>query len=396
LAIKSFADLFNRNKEVKTKTDEFWDYFWDLDMVQENSNRAYLKRMAINSVLDYVARAVSMSEFKIYDNNKLATDAISQEWMYLLNVRPNSDSNASDFWQKAIYKLLYDNELLIIITDSNELLIADNFERVEYAVYPDKFKQVTVKNYTFERSFSMDEVFYLQYNNKNLEDFIAGLFADYGELFGRMIEVNLRNNQIRGTVSIDSAIALNEKISEKVQTFLDNLFKSFKTNSVAIVPAAKGLEYEEHSQSQSNSQQSFEELDKLKNSLISDVARAIGFSPALILGEKANLDEDMEGFKKVCIKPLNLKLQKELLAKIFAKNEYLSGKRLVVVGIDKPDIFKQAVAIDKLVSSGTFTRNEVRQAGGYEQKAGLDNFIMTKNYQDANEALKGGENNDEN
>ena len=45
------------------------------------------------------------------------------------------------------------NEVLIVVNDTKDLLIADSFERVEYALYPDIFKGVTIGEYEFERSF---------------------------------------------------------------------------------------------------------------------------------------------------------------------------------------------------------------------------------------------------
>lgn len=62
--------------------------------------------------------------------------------------------------------------MLVILTDDNDLLIVDDFERVEYAVYPDVFRNVTVKDYTFQRTYQMDEVIYLTYNNEKLTKFM--------------------------------------------------------------------------------------------------------------------------------------------------------------------------------------------------------------------------------
>ncbi len=81
-----------------------------------------------------------------------------------------------------IYKLVYDNEVLIIKSDTDDLLIADDFDRVEYAVYEDRFKDVMVKDHKFERQFMMNEVFYLTYNNEKIQRYVNELFSGYGEL----------------------------------------------------------------------------------------------------------------------------------------------------------------------------------------------------------------------
>ncbi|RNH01323.1 phage portal protein, partial [Staphylococcus aureus] len=82
------------------------------------------------------------------------------------------DLSSDSFWQQVIYKLIYDNEVLIVVSDSKELLIADSFYREEYALYDDIFKDVTVKDYTYQRTFTMQEVIYLKYNNNKVTHFV--------------------------------------------------------------------------------------------------------------------------------------------------------------------------------------------------------------------------------
>ncbi|WP_370516175.1 hypothetical protein, partial [Klebsiella michiganensis] len=128
----------------------------DFEFISEVSTRAYLKRLALDSVLNFVARTMSTMQIQIRDGTK-------SEWEYLLNVRPNKDMSANDFWQRFFYTLLKNNEVLVIASDDDQLLIADSFYRNEYALYEDVFEGVTVKGYTYQRNFKMSDVIYLQY-----------------------------------------------------------------------------------------------------------------------------------------------------------------------------------------------------------------------------------------
>ncbi len=65
--------------------------------------------------------------------------------------------------------------------------------------------------------------------------------GDYGELFGRMYELELRNNQIRATVKADMTAGVNDGKANKLQMFIDKIFQSFSKNSVALVPITNGL-----------------------------------------------------------------------------------------------------------------------------------------------------------
>lgn len=375
----SFFDLFTRRKDAS--------YIYDLDLIQDVSNRAYLKKLAIDTCIDYVARAVSASEFRVMSGTKSEKNDI----YYKLNVRPNTDYSATNFWQELINKLIRDNEVLVIVNDSHDLLIADNFIRNESANYPDTFTGVTVKNYTFQRTFNMSDVWYMQYNNAKLDDYINGLWSDYGELFGRMLETNMRNNQIRATVGVNATTGTVEETQKKLQTFIDNTYKSFNHNSIAIVPVTNGFEYNEVSTAKANTNQSVSELNDLRLGFLNDVARLIGIPPALVTGEKVESKENLEAFYSSCLKPLLNKIRDELNAKLFSPFEYLHGKHIDVIGINRPDPFALSDSIDKLISSGTFSRNEIRQKLGEEPVKGLDEFVITKNY---TTSTKGGDKDD--
>lgn len=367
------------------------DWITDFDFIHTESKRLYLKKIAIDSVLNYVARTMSTVCFKFSEEVKNR-----EEWDYILNIRPNLDMSATMFWQEVFYRLLFDNEVLIVITDDNQLLIADGFYRREYALYDDVFEGVRVKDYTFKKTFRMSDVIYLEYNNRDLEELTSGLFKDYSELFGRMVEVAMRNNQIRGSVAVEATGSLNEKKdqegktrSERIQEFIDKIYESFRTNSVAIVPKIKGFEYEEYTNKTQVSNQSIEELIKVKKTLIDDVSRIIGVPSALVHGELAELEHNIKAYRRTCVKPLVRKLRDEANAKILERKEYLAGGRIEVRGVLPFDPTELADQIDKMVSSSAFYPDEVREIFEYDELPGGEGkkIIRTKNY----EEVKGGE-----
>ena len=283
--------VLKRNSELS--------WMFDLDLLDETPHRAYLKKMALETCINFIGRTISQSDFRFIENGKRQLN----DWHYLFNVRPNTDQSAADFWQDFTYRLIDENEVLAFLTDSNDLLIADSFTRNEFAVYPDTFSDVTVKGYIFQRTFRMDEVLYLTYNNEKLSSFTDGMFDDYANLFSRMIEVALRNYQIRGMVGIDSTQQLTPENRTRLQNFIDKLFNSFKNNSVALVPKLKGFEYDEVASGETKGQP-IDELTKLKKSTIDDVANILGIPNALIHGELAEYETAIKAYVKFCISPL--------------------------------------------------------------------------------------------
>lgn len=369
--------IFSRNSEL--------DKLYGIELLDNNDNRSYLKTMALETCLNFIGRTISQSEFRISQDNKRIRD----DWDYLLNVRPNTDQSAAEFWHQLVYKLIYENEILVVLSDNNDLLIADSWDRTEYAIYPDVFTSVIVKDYTFKRSFRMDEVIYITYNNEKLSKFLDTMFEDYSALFTRMIEIQKLSNQIRGTVDIDSVQSLDEKQQAKLQNFIDKLFTSFKNNVIALVPKLKGFEYKEVN-SGANNGKSVEELAKLKRDLTNDVANILGIPISLVYGDMSEYETAIKAYIKFCIAPLIKKLQDELNAKIISKVDYMKGKKLEIRGVAEMNPLEVATAVDKLRASGVYNGNEIRIKLGDEpvDNPSLDEYVLTKNYE---RALKGGE-----
>ncbi|GAB6254543.1 MULTISPECIES: phage portal protein [Peribacillus] len=126
-----FLDLIkSRNKEL--------EFMIDFDLIEETSKKIYMKQLAIQTCINMIGRTISQSEFYVKKDKKIVKD----EMYYRLNVRPNPNMSASRFWQILVHKLIYDNECLVIQSDTEDLLIADSFTRVKYALVNDSFKDV--------------------------------------------------------------------------------------------------------------------------------------------------------------------------------------------------------------------------------------------------------------
>lgn len=373
-----FDKIMGRNKAI--------DFSFDFDLLRETSHKAYIKRWALDTCINHMARTISQTKFEIKDNNSMDNNTTTY---YKLNVRPNTDESAATFWYKVVRKLILDNEVLIIVTDTKDMVIADDFEREEFALYDDKFKNVVVDDYKFERNYLMSEVIYLEFSNAPITSLLDGLFKDYGDIFGRLINSNLMNNQIRATLAMDANTALNKDTQKNMQDFINKAYDSFATNDIAIVPVQKGFEYKEHTSTNSNkSNSNVDELTKAPNALLRYVATQLGIPFPLLDGSVADIEAMTENYMKFCINPLLEKIVDELNAKLFSQRGYKEGKRIKAISIDQKGPVDVSEAIDKLIASGAFTRNEVREMVGYEKsdEQDMDTFVITKNYQTVDEA----------
>ena len=372
--------MFKKNNELEVMLD--------LDLLEDTSNRIQMKKMAIQTCINLIAKTISMSEFRIRDGKI----TLKNEMYYRLNVRPNLNQSAATFWEQVIYKLVYDNECLIIQSDTQDLLVADTFTRTEYALYGDIFSDVVVKDYQFNRSFSRENVIYLEYNNEKLTPIIDGLYADYGELFGRIMNAQKRKDQIRGTVDIDGVSGTDEEKRTKIQNFINKVYSAFTNKDIAIVPQQKGYKYEEHT-GRGAKTQSVDEVTKTTDGFLIMVARAMNIPSVLVKGEQADVEKPTRNFMLFCIDPFIKKIGDELNSQLFSKSDYLKERKMDIRRPRYRDIFDVASAIDKIRAAGVGNGNELRDEIGWDPVDDpiLESYYITKNYTEDNDS-GGGEN----
>lgn len=372
-------DIIKKNSEL--------EHLYDIELIGETSTRIHMKKLAIQICVNMIARTISQTEFYVKKNKKILKD----EMYYKLNVRPNRNMSSSEFWQTVVHRMIHNNECLIVQSDSGDLLIAESFKRTEYAMIDDTFKEVKVRNYEFSRTFQMSDVIYIPYSNTNLTKLLDSLYTDYGELFGRIIEFQKRKNQIRGKVKIDGVNEKGEAFKVKLQNYINKVYEAFSTKSVALVPEQKGFSYEEINNSSQT--QSVDEVNKVTDGFLNQVAKSLGIPIPLIHGDMAEVEKVTRNYMTFCIDPFLKTIKDEMNAKVIDKKDYLDGRKLESKRVSYSNMFDVATAVDKLRSSGVMSGNELREELGKEREDDpmLDKFVITKNYQESGEALKGGE-----
>lgn len=372
------SDLFKSNRKTAEQLG--------LSIVSA-SKKTHIKRLAINSCIELIAKTVSQVEFKIKDNNKYTKDSM----YYKLNVKPNINESATQFWQKAIYKLLYDNELLIIQNDSEDLLVADSYQVTEYAHVPNIYSQVRIGDFEYTRTFNSNDVIHIKYNNENSESILNELYGDYGDLFARFIEFQMRKSQVRSIVKIDSKWGNDKERRAKVNKFIQDIYQNFKDKSFAIVPEQEGIQYKEQTLSQAAN--SVDDVDKVGKQFLNNCAIKFDIPVQLLTGDIAEVDQNMKRFIKMTIKPLLQLIVTELNAKLFDEKQYLNDSKIIAntLPITFDSIFDMANQIDKLVASSVFVGNEIRRELGYEESKDelMNEHLVTKNYQTLKQLREG-------
>lgn len=350
----------------------------------------YVKRLAVQTCVNLIANTLVRCPIRTYENGK----EIFGNNHYLLNVEPNQNQNASQFFHEFVSKLVLDNECLVIM-QNEQLYVADSFERKEYAFYENVYKNVVVNDFQLDKQFKESEVLYFELNNKKIKNVIDDLYNSYGKLITAAMNYYKRSNALRVKLKIESTgPQTDEEQANREDMFNSQLKRFLEAEGAAAWPEQDDVTLEEL-QNLSNSGRTSRDIRALVDDIFDFVSTAFLIPKGLIKGDLADVEGQTDNYIMFCIAPIASQIEDEANRKIYKKDGYLKRNYLRVDTsmIKYTDIVKLATAMDKLISSGTHSANENRMLIGKEpiNEDWANEHYITKNYQKAENLFEGGE-----
>ncbi|MBG9511765.1 portal protein [Bacillus thuringiensis] len=353
----------------------------------------FYKRLAVESCIDLIANAVTRCEFQTFEKGKEKRG----ENHYLLNVQPNQNQNASEFMHSLVNHLMMNNECVVIMQDK-QLYIADSFNMTKFALKENIYNDITIEDFTFEKSFHESEVFHFKLNDHNIMQVIEGMYSSFGKLLASSIDYYKRKNNIRLLIKGEFIRPQDEATQEAINDMFENQLKSwFNADKVgSAFQLQNGYVFEDMSDSKNGvaNNSTSRDISDLIHDIFSYVATAFHVPIGILKGDVADIEKQMDSFLAFCVNPIAELIQDEFNRKMYKKEEYLKRTYLKIdtTKIKIVDITKMATAMDKLFAIGGLTMNDVIMMLGKEpiDEEWADRRHVTKNYQEAN-SLEGGE-----
>lgn len=254
--------------------------------------------------------------------------------------------------------MIFDNELLVIETADNQLMIADSFSKTEHALIDDTFSGVTCRNFTYQRIFPESEVIYLRYNNFALNGLLADMCNTYEQL---MLSAQERYNKAvghKGILELENYSFGDENFAETYNKVLAKQFKSFYSNKNAVMPIFKGMKYSEPSTDAGKTTNSeINDIQKLRTEAYTIVGNALHIPPAILSGEASQLSDAMDCAIGNAIDPIANMFEQEITKKRFGGAEFNKGNYLLIdtTAVRHIDAVSNANNLDKSIASGVLT-----------------------------------------
>ena len=238
--------------------------------------------------------------------------------------------------------------------------------------------------------FRQDEVILLRLNNINIKRLIDSLYNSYEEMLELCIEKYRIDNQQKYVLELDNVKVGDRMFNDKFKEVMQGQLQDFLENQNAVLPLFKGQTLNDISKTGGTTSNDFQGL--IEN-LFKTVAQAFNIPLNLLFGKSENITRDTKQFLVLTIEPIASMISEELSAKLYDGYEGFINKsyvRLDTSDIRHVDILEMANAVDKVLSSGILSINEIRETIGYNviEEEYANKHWMTKNYSLAEDMLK--------
>lgn len=354
----------------------------------------YLRELAFWTCVNKIANAVSKCEFKTYVKGKEVKDA---EY-YLWNYEPNQNQNAAGFINKLIGKLYRNNECLVVEVN-RKLYVADSYCKEIFALKDYKFSGIVIDGYELSETLEMSDVMFFELNSNDMRKLMNGMYETYSKLIVYAQEAYKKSRGKKGILNVEAIAQEDDNFNENFNQLMTEHFKNFFSKENAVLPLFEGYNYQDISDGgKTYSTESTRDIKSLADDIFEFTARGFSFPPSLAKGDVQDTGKAIDELLTFVVDPLIKMLQQEINRKRngykgFKQGTYIKIETLAVKHID---IFDIATPVDKLISSGAFTINDILEVLGKPriEEEWANQHFMTKNYSKIQDLLAGLDKND--
>lgn len=352
-----------------------------------------IRELAFWCCVNLIATAAGRCEFCTFRRGEKVRGPV----YYLWNVEPNVNQNSTVFLHKLVATLYQENEALIVPhwldTAFDAIAVADSWQVKEGTAFePVRYEDVVIGQSSIP-SIAGDRALHLALNYCDIGPVIKGIYTAYTKLVSSATRNYIWSNGQHWKVHVSQLASGQEGWGDAFQKQVDSQIRPFLNSSSSVLPELDGWSYE-------NVDKGFEtgrdasHIRSLVNDIFDFTANAFLIPPVLLRGQVEGVGDAQGRFLSQCIDPLMDQLSEEVNRKLYGYRLWKERSFLQVdtSAIGHFDLFANAANIEKLIGSG-YSYNDVQRASGGQEinEPWADRHFITKNFDEAQNALKGEE-----
>lgn len=358
---------FLRKEKDGTLVDFFIDY-----VATKNCLAELAKEIAVNRIADVIAKC-GFSVFSKEDTGMID---------YTLNVKPNINQNATDFWKQAIYRMILNPEGCLIVRLNSGIYIADSFNVDNSVIKERVYSNVSIivdgDSHKLNKRFKASDVVHLRYSNPKLIELLN--------------ETNKLNSQV-WSVASNGFRAKTPKINVKVPAqlklqradgtvitsndYAEEIAHKLNADDIKSIVSPSGVDI---TTIDTKNALTSSDIKALREEVFTTTSIAFGIPKSVFYGEATQNDDE---FITYACEPIMNIIDNAVNGAWLTQEEYLRGDRIIInrLCVKHIDVINSANNLDKLYSNG-WSFNDVLKLLGQptRDEDWADERRFTKNY----------------
>ncbi len=357
-----------------------------MDMISVEVKKLKLSKLAIQKAVGMIAHAIAKSEFVVQRADGRARDHI----YWILNIRPNPNETATDFWIDVIQRLLTERECLICFV-SEKLYIVDAYTTDSAVMMPRIYSNVSIisngETFRLNRNFRSDDMIHLRAQNKKIQNYLENVLKMYNDTASALATAKKLASTPKFSLDVPGQLPVirtrdenGKERSLTIDEYKKGIKKLLESDDIEILLNQNGMSV---SQLKIDTAITSEDLVKLATEIFTECALAFDIPKAVFLGEITEKADSTNEFITYAVGWVKELLEDSLNAKLVGEESYLKGEKIWIdmSKFKHRDIIESAANLDKLRSIG-FNFDEIRSTVGWEElnTEFSQERVITKNY----------------
>jgi len=348
----------------------------------------YLLRMAFWSIVRKIGAAVAAVEWETFRRGKKVKAREYWSW----NSEPNPNQTRGEFFRQLIGELFQHQEAVIVESRYGRY-VADAFSVTQH-LSGDIYENITSRGEPIPGVYHVGDVLRITLDGDQVRGILSGIAASEGKLLASATKNYIREKGTRGILNVSEIAEASHDFEKIYEDLINEKFKRYFTAENAVLPLYEGYDFRESEQKGSATQSNIvgtRDIRNLLDDIVELTAQTMGVPVSIVTGKNIT-DADFKTFMTFTVQPIVSMIAQEINRKLYGRELVFAGFYIVpnYAAVKYTDLFDVANPIDKLIGSGAFCINDIRQRLGLDviDEPWAQQHWMTKNYSSVEDLLE--------
>ena len=340
-----------------------------MQIIATDLTKVQLALMAQEKAAGMIAKAIAKSEIVL---TKGETRRKDMEY-YRLNIRPNDNETATDFWFNVARSLVATGDCVVVRMQSGKYYRVNSYQMDNYVLFSKTYSNIVLTDgyneITLRYGVSSDDIMHFRFGTEKMRVFTKNVLGCLDDALDAVRSLETIANTPLLKYKVDANIQFRRRSvdGKEVRLTLDNVLDEFKDKidgkKLAILTEQTGTSLEFMDVKK---QVTAAEVASLADTINKECAAAYDIPLGVFNGQITEQSDATNEFITYAVSPVAEVINDTLNAKLVGQADYIKGERAFVwlAHFKHIDVIDAANSLDKLRAIG-FTLDEIFEMVGY-------------------------------